>query len=755
MLSDSITEDNQVIFNNKFESDMNIPADQSSADRELYLHRLLQQSFSLTHDSEYYVNLDADYYHTFKLGKAMQGIAMDGKFSDLLSAFINLFESQSRQNSDPSAALYALEMKRRLDPEWMRSHLQVGSVMEFDYHRWFEDDKKDKWFRLSLSAIGKNKDNKVNEIIAFTTETTQIMAERKALENELSNLSEKLDESSANLKREMSMLRSFRNIYEQSFYISTKNNTIEPIILSKDLESLKINYPCTTESLVDIIIDKIDPEYRKYISEFLDVHTLTGRMKDRNVISCEFKDINENWFRTNLILVDRHPDGSVDHAILAVRNISIEKHTEENYKAALIESAKNAEKANMAKTQFLSQMSHDIRTPLNAIIGFATLMQCSVGDPSSIINYTEKILRSGNQLLLLINEVLDMSKIESGHVELDDSKFNMSELISSILDIITPNLTRHGTIFKYNIDSSVDEYFSGDSARISQFLVNLLDNAIKYSSENGHVELSLRQSDMNNDAYTQVEFTISDNGCGMSEEFQQKLFTPFSREERTGSSNIPGTGLGLTITKNLVELMGGTIHVKSRPDEGTVFTISIPLKKEKDDSKTTFDAAKSIKSGGGMFGNRVQSPTDKAVDTRENLLDGKTVLIAEDNELNAEIVSTMVELNNARTVIATNGADALKFFDDEAPGTFDLILMDIQMPVMNGLDAARAIRKLADTKGRQDAANIPIIALTANAFDSDVQNALDAGMDAHVPKPININALNNKINEILLYRQSH
>ena len=404
----------------------------------------------------------------------------------------------------------------------------------------------------------------------------------------------------------------------------------------------------------------------------------------------------------------------------------------ERHNQQLQEALNIAKDANAAKTTFLANMSHDIRTPMNAVIGFSKLLQQNPDDEQKVREYARKITVAGDHLLGLINEILDISKIESGKVTLNNEQFSLKDLIDSVQSVISPLAEQKHQTFEISHSDIVHEVFIGDNVRLGQILINCLTNAVKYTQEGGHICFRIAEQKSGSKAFAQMRFEVEDNGYGMSQEFQKVMFEPFSRAENSTVNKISGTGLGMAITKNIVELMGGTIHVKSELKKGSTFIIDLSLRisgryQEEDFSAKLIEADQKIQN---------QITNDKEEQTDSSIA-GRHFLAAEDNELNAEILAAILELEGATCDIVPDGLQAVEKFEQAAPGTYDAILMDVMMPVMDGYTATKQIRKLK----HPGAESIPIIAMTANAFAEDVQEALNSGMDAHIAKPINIECL--------------
>ncbi len=389
-----------------------------------------------------------------------------------------------------------------------------------------------------------------------------------------------------------------------------------------------------------------------------------------------------------------------------------------------------AEEANRAKSDFLSAMSHDIRTPMNAIMGMTTLAVANMDKPGRVEDCLQKIAVSSRHLLSLINDILDMSKIERGQITLNRMKIYLPELLEQLSAIIAPQARAGGLAFTICAERVRQEYFYGDGLRVSQILINLLSNAVKYTPEGGSVTFTVEEigeaADKMDESRVSYRFVVQDTGVGMEEEFLNRLFEPFTRSR--SDTCVEGTGLGLSITKGLVELMGGRISVESAPGRGSTFQVEL-----------TCDAApeeERMRAQGGI----------QSAKADRNVFADRLFLVAEDNAINAEILCELLAMHGARTVVRTDGSQAVQEFAQASPGTYDAILMDVQMPKMNGYEATRAIRNLR----RPDAGEIPIIAMTANAFAEDIKEAREAGMDAHVAKPIDLNLLREALEQLFL-----
>ena len=389
------------------------------------------------------------------------------------------------------------------------------------------------------------------------------------------------------------------------------------------------------------------------------------------------------------------------------------------------EALQTAENANKAKTDFLSNMSHDIRTPMNAIIGMTSLIRHDAGNKAKVIEYADKIDISSQHLLGIINDVLDMSKIEAGKTVFKYTDFSILDFITELNTIFHSQIDEKNqtlTIIKENIRH---EWVNGDQVHLMQIFSNLVSNAVKYTQEGGKIQFLVEECETKSSVYAKYRFLVSDNGMGMSADFKDTIFDAFTRAESSMTNKIQGTGLGMAITKNLVEAMGGTIDVESELGQGSCFEVLIDLRIAEDRFVSSAEQAEKDESAG-------------------NVLKGMRFLCAEDNELNAEILMELLKIEGAECTICENGKRVLEAFEQSAPGDYDMILMDVQMPVMNGYEATKAIRR----SSHELAKTIPIIAMTANAFSEDIQHSLAAGMNAHVSKPVEMKVLEKTIRSI-------
>lgn len=414
--------------------------------------------------------------------------------------------------------------------------------------------------------------------------------------------------------------------------------------------------------------------------------------------------------------------------LLLMRNVDVKRAEDEKNRQALLAAYESARTANEAKTNFLARMSHDIRTPMNAIVGMTAIAQANAGDTGKIQDCLHKISISSEHLLELLNEVLDMSRIESGKISLAKESFHLQELIQSIGTIIGHEIEEKGHRLTICTDQIIHRDVQGDTGRIRQILLNLITNAVKYTPDGGCIRIAAKERASDIAGYGRFELIVEDNGIGMDEGFLEHVYDPFERADDERVKNIQGTGLGMSIVKGLVSMMQGDVQMHSTPGEGTRFTVTLYLKLESREE---------------ISENRESDPP------AANLPDGRPlagirILLAEDNALNQEVARELLEMAGAVVELAVNGREAVDMVQNN-PDRYDTVLMDIRMPVMDGCEAARRIRAL----GRPDTDSIPIIAMTANAFSEDVKQSLESGMNAHIAKPIDMQKIIHTILECI------
>lgn len=465
----------------------------------------------------------------------------------------------------------------------------------------------------------------------------------------------------------------------------------------------------------------VTPEFKQTILDFCNLKTITERLRDKDSVSVEFYGVHAGWSEGTFIAAHRDEKGNCTHILWAIRSIHQIKEEDEMRNRELAEAKEKAEAASAAKTSFLFNMSHDIRTPMNAIMGFRDLLEKHQDDPDKRADYLRKIEDASSVLLSIINNVLEMARIEKGTIEIDETTWSADQFYDTVYSIFCDMMQKKGLEYTRGINVK-HNYVYCDPIKLREIFINILSNAYKYTPE-GSVHMQLDEIPYDREGWVLYRTTITDTGIGMSEEFIPHLFEEFSREQNTTDAKIEGTGLGMPIVKRLVEILGGTIEVKSQKGVGSQFIVTIPHRISEKESLVVH----------------------AGVEVDPKLFEGKRILLAEDNELNAEIAIEI--LSEAGFVVehAEDGQECVNMLSDAPAKYYDIILMDIQMPKMNGYEASKTIRAMVDP----EKAGIPILAMTANAFEEDKREAIRSGMNGHLAKPINVSSLMKEIAALL------
>lgn len=472
-------------------------------------------------------------------------------------------------------------------------------------------------------------------------------------------------------------------------------------------------------------------DYEGFIDR-LDRQSLEVSLKNQMRFSFIFRILTGRGAEHYQVRVVRiSPSPVVSEVIIGFANIEKEHSAEIRQKALMENALESAKSANEAKSSFLKNMSHDIRTPMNAIIGFTKIARANISDQAKVLDALDKIQSSSEHMMQLINNVLDMSRIESGRFYIEEKEDNLPDVIDSIKDIIYPLVLKKEQTFREEHETVIHEKIYCDRLRLTQLLLNILSNSVKYTPTGGEITFRTEELTGAPAGYAQYQFTITDNGIGMNADFLSRIYDAFEREKSTTSSRVMGSGLGMTIAKEIVDQMGGTISVDSRRGVGTRFTVRIAFRLQQNcgQPREKQDAISRLQADARIF-----HPVDRKEDAS---LSGRRVLLVEDNLLNREIAAEILRDEGIEVDMAEDGEKALYRMQRCNPGTYDLILMDIQMPNMDGYQAARSIRRLYDPVNRA----VPIIAMTANAFEDDRQKAEDSGMDGYISKPVETSAL--------------
>ena len=510
---------------------------------------------------------------------------------------------------------------------------------------------------------------------------------------------------------DVSSVERFHSLFISSCYVNIEDNTY--VFIGNENNPLVASYPKYDDMILIYGEHNVHPKDREKFVKMCDMNNIINKLrhKDSFIFFDYRKKIGEEykWHRMHIVIAATDENDEPINVLLSNMDIDDVKQTEYLYQEQL-------EMASKAKTDFLSNISHELRTPMNAIMGLTKLLENDMDDPGKVRDDIRKLQASGRHLLSIINDVLDMNKIESGAFVINKARFDLSLLLEDVNTVMLQLTRERKQNFLMELENVKNNSLVGDKARLSQILLNILTNSAKYTGESGDIRLKVAQIDASD--VCRLRFEISDNGIGMEKEFLEKIFEPFAREEARIPSQTSGTGLGMPIVKNIVDLLGGTISVSSEPGVGSTFVVEVDFE----------IAVNAVENASSLVVEHVQ---------QGKTLAGLNFLIAEDNDVNGEILTRLLEIEQATAVVCPNGKVAVETFMENPPGIFDIILMDIRMPIMNGYEAARAIRSC----DREDGKNIPIISLTANAFSEDVEMAAEAGMNGHVPKPIDMQVL--------------
>ena len=507
-------------------------------------------------------------------------------------------------------------------------------------------------------------------------------------------------------------------------YVKRVIDRLEDMHASEFIDACKVIFDCSLKSekydFVDIVIDKMD----RYMKEHEDENKVGVQIEELKYNYA--KKMNDHMAMIEALEKKNYYYGRIVNFLEEHRVISMDEYLETH--RHLQQAVQNERLANRAKTQFLANMSHDLRTPMNAIVGFTSLMEHSLDDNEKLREYLSKIEFSSRYMLGLINDLLDMSRIENGEVHLNREPLSLEDQMRQVEDVIRTQAEKKRQHFEMDISKIKHDRLVADAVRLRQIMLNVLTNAVKYTSDGGDIRFYVEESETGDSYRAKFCFTVTDTGIGMEQEIIDHIFDPFMRGKESVINKIQGTGLGLAIVKNIVDMMDGNISVDSSPGEGTRVTVILRLDIDR--------------------GAQDQNQSDR-VKSKESILEGKHFLCAEDNELNAEILEALLQISGASCTIYPDGEQLVNSFEEMAANEkeqkFDAILMDIQMPNMNGYEAARRIRQGGSKLGK----SIPIIAMTANAFADDINNSLAAGMNAHISKPISMEVLGMTMEKVI------
>ena len=607
-------------------------------------------------------------------------------------------------SADQYAVQYLYEKERQEFKDWISTgHLkeQLSRKERITYHyRSKPNPNQHEFFEAQAAKIYE--DEKHFFALVGFRHIDDIMEKETTIQNQLKQA---LDEARLSNEIISAIAKSYCSIYR----IDVQKDFFEEISNDSEIHKLTGNRGSASEKLYQLCDTMVASEYRSLIRPFLDVSTLSARLKTEEYISTEYRMCDGSWHRMLFTVKKRDESGNVTHVLCTVRSISDSKRREEDLNFAAEAAKREAE----MKTRFLATMSHDIRTPLNGIIGMVNMGNQYADDPQMQQKIREKVMESLKYLVSLVNDVLDMNKLQSGDLKDQQLLFDLTEVLQELNQIYDERAAKKG--IRYEIDWKNGTYshstLVGNPVYLGRILSNIMDNAIKFSQSGSVLTLVVKEETLDDDR-ANFTFYCKDQGVGMSEDFIAHAFDMFSQESETSRSRYEGTGLGLAITKQLVDRMDGSIELKSKAGVGTTVIVKIPFKIGTQDKNSNL--------------------SDKPVSLDDYSVEGIRALVVEDNELNMEIARCILEDSGMEVTCAVDGQEAVEIFEKSAPDYFGVIYMDIMMPRMNGLDAARTIREMK----RRDARRVPIIAMSANSFAEDIINSRLAGMNVHLAKPL-------------------
>ena len=641
----------------------------------------------------YYVELNTGSFEILHINDGTNAKKMNLKQGDNFNS-----------SADQYAVQYLHEKERQEFKDWISTgHLkeQLSRKERITYHyRSKPNPNQHEFFEAQAAKIYE--DEKHFFALVGFRHIDDIMEKETTIQNQLKQA---LDEARLSNEIISAIAKSYCSIYR----IDVQKDFFEEISNDSEIHKLTGNRGSASEKLYQLCDTMVAPEYRSLIRPFLDVSTLSARLKTEEYISTEYRMCDGSWHRMLFTVKKRDESGNVTHVLCTVRSISDSKRREEDLNFAAEAAKREAE----MKTRFLATMSHDIRTPLNGIIGMVNMGNQYADDPQMQQKIREKVMESLKYLVSLVNDVLDMNKLQSGDLKDQQLLFDLTEVLQELNQIYDERAAKKG--IRYEIDWKNGTYshstLVGNPVYLGRILSNIMDNAIKFSQSGSVLTLGVKEETLDDDR-ANFTFYCKDQGVGMSEDFIAHAFDMFSQESETSRSRYEGTGLGLAITKQLVDRMDGSIELKSKAGVGTTVIVKIPFKIGIQDKNSNL--------------------SDKPVSLDDYSVEGMRALVVEDNELNMEIFRCILEDSGMEVTCAVDGQEAVEIFEKSAPDYFGVIYMDIMMPRLNGLDAARTIREMK----RRDARRVPIIAMSANSFAEDIINSRLAGMNVHLAKPL-------------------
>lgn len=679
--------------------------------KELNQEKVMLDALSIDYTSIYYCDLIKDTFIPLKCEEYNNASVAVKKIAEKNSSYSAClryyFEHFVIKESAP-------DFLEKLGAEHLTKHLRKKERFAYKY-RVHPNKAGQQYFEVQIVRLPEEEGFKT--IMGYRY-VDDLVAEQEKMQTRLENA---LAEATLNSE----IIGSISKLYWLIYRIDLVQKTYEEISAAQETHKLTGKKGYITDILQEMYDKIVSDEYHPIMREFWDISTLPDRLKDTESVAIEYKTRTGSWNLARIIAKKRDDMGNVLNALYVVRKIDQEKKKEAEYKQKLLETAEDAHRANLAKTDFLRRMSHDIRTPINGIQGMIAIAEHFPDNLQKQEECREKVKEASGFLLDLVNNILDMNKLESGTVELEHKSFDLLDTLQEINSIAEMNADIHGLTISVDNQKIKHRHLLGSPLHLKQILQNIDGNAVKYNRKGGSISFSATEIAGEGDMAI-YKFVCADTGRGMSKEFLSHAFEPFAQEDNSARTAYTGTGLGLPIAKQLTEMMGGTIEVESEKNVGTTFTVTIP-----------FELDLSYKN---------EITPQKIIAKRE--VTGTKILLVEDNELNMEIAEFILENAGMKVTTAYNGKEAVDIFAASEENQFDLILMDVMMPIMDGLEATRIIRAM----NRKDAKKIPIFAMTANAFVDDIEESRKAGMNEHLSKPLDEAKLISVIKRYIVQR---
>ena len=649
--------------------------------------------------SVYCVDLDLDTIEPLKLDSS----ANVAKISNLKAGSPKCYSALIKSYYDNFVIKSASpDFLEQLGIEHLKSHIKINGKLSFRYQV-SPNSKGQEYFEAEVFPFDMESASKV--IIGFKHIDELIAYEQ----NSRRQLQEALDEATLNNE----IISAISKIYFSIYRIDLTQDMYEEVSSDNEVHRLTGRMGRASAKMKELCHRFVVPEYQDKILQFFDLSTIQERLHTEETIAMDYLANDGNWHSARFIVKKRDSSGNVTNILYATRLISEQKRREQSWMLL----AEEANRANEAKSEFLSKIAHDIRTPMNAVMGFADIARNCPDNPQKIGDALKKLTTSGKYIEQLVSNILDITSLEDGKQKLNITETSVSGINSTLSQIFAQELMSDDLNITFNCHDILYDHIMADGLKLKQIYSNLLSNSIKFTPAGGDITFDLYEENIDDSNNIRLIARISDTGIGIKPEFQTDMFSKFTRETDTRINNVRGSGLGLAIVKELVDLMNGSIDVNSSVGKGTSITVTVEV---------PYIVRDDLWTGDGGYGSDITS-----------VCSGMNLLVAEDNELNYEVISELLSMNGISCDHAEDGAVCVEKFKTSVPGTYDGILMDLQMPVMDGIAASRAIRDL----DRPDAQSIPVIAITANAFAKDIERCRLAGMNEHLSKPLNIRRL--------------